>query len=71
MKRNLRIPNGYEIFPGIFVSRLLYSDDEWQIYSTNGSESVLIVGPELAAKWINMGLITRGILIPFYFESSE
>jgi len=61
MAKDLWLSKGYELPDGSKVRSLLYSGDEWQIFDTNGSNNILLVRPELAQKWNELGFLDEAL----------
>jgi cell division protease FtsH len=55
-------PRNYKLAENIIVKKVIFSDNDWQIYSCADESSVLIVKTELANYWCNAGYITSSLL---------
>ena len=71
MAKDLWLPKGYELPDGSKVRSLLYSGDEWQIFDTNGSNNILLVRPELARKWNEVGFLGESLFEDVTFGSES
>jgi hypothetical protein len=69
MPRDLWLPRGYELPDGSKTASLLFSGKDWQIFSTNGNNRILLVRPKLALRWNESGFLSEPILIEFTFGS--
>jgi len=59
MTKDLWLPKGYELADGSIMRSLLFSGDDWQILTTNGSSNILLVCPELVQKWNDNGFLSE------------
>jgi Cdc6-like AAA superfamily ATPase len=62
MAKDLWLPNGLKLDDGTTVSKLLYSGEEWQIFSTSESDNMLLATGNLAAKWCEDGFLKHELL---------
>ncbi|MFN9434991.1 MAG: ATP-binding protein [Planctomycetota bacterium] len=61
MAKDLWLPKGFELPDGSKIRSLLYSGDEWQIFDTSGSNTILLTRPELARKWDEFGFLNESL----------
>lgn len=61
------LPIGFELPDGARCGRATHEGDNWQIFETNGNGHALVVKPDLAVRWIRMGLIEDGVFQRFCF----
>lgn len=59
------LPKGYELDEYSVVTGMLHNGPEWQIYSVGDGQRLLLVLPELVAKWQQNGLITAELFSKF------
>ncbi len=69
MAKDVWLPKGYELVDGSKIRALLFSGEDWQIFSTQTSDSVLIARPELAEKWCEAGFLNESLLGSLTFGS--
>ena len=69
MAKDVWLPKGYELADGSKIKALLFSGEDWQIFSTQTSDSVLITRPELAQKWCGAGFLNESLLGSLTFGS--
>jgi len=71
MDKDLWLPNGYELTDGSKIRSILFSGEEWQIYSTQGAGDVMVVRPELAQKWCEVGFLDASLFGNISFGSAS
>ncbi len=70
MAEDVWLPREYALPDGTTIRSLRYSGEEWQIFATSGSGTVLLVKPGLAQKWCACGLLDASRLTEFSFGSA-
>jgi hypothetical protein len=58
---DLWLPRGFELQDGSKIRSLLYTGDEWQIFDTNGSNTILLTRPELVRMWDKFGFLNESL----------
>ena len=71
MAKDLWLPKGYELADGSKIRSLLFSGEDWQIFNTQGADSILVVRPELAQKWCEAGFLDESLLGSITFGSDS
>ena len=71
MAKDLWLPRGYELAGGSKIRSLLFSGDDWQIFDTNGSITILLARPELAQKWNDTGFLDEVLLGEITFGAAS
>lgn len=61
------LPVGYTLPDGAKARVVLFSGINWQIFETQGNGFALVAHDELALRWIESGLVDRGLLSCFNF----
>jgi cell division protease FtsH len=57
MAKDLWLPKGMTLHDGSSVKKLLYAGEEWQIFSTSGSDNFLLATSSLESKWVEVGFL--------------
>ena len=71
MAKDLWLPKGYELPDGLKIRSLLYSEDEWQIFDTDGSNNILVARPELAQKWNEFKFLDESLFVDISFGAKS
>ena len=61
MASPLWLPKGYELPDSSRIRSVIYSDTEWQIFDTNGSNNILVANQELVRKWNDGGFLDEAL----------
>jgi hypothetical protein len=65
------LPIGYEMSDESKIKELLFSELNFQIYDTTGSNKAIIVRSYLADKWLKSGFIDKNLFNKFIFGSEN
>lgn len=60
-------PRNYKLSDSCILQKMLFAGENWQIYSLSDSSRALFACDELAAYWINRGLLEESVLSSFLF----
>lgn len=67
MTLDVWLPIGHLLPDGARTGRPLYAGHGWQIFETQGEGRALLADDEMVGRWMNAGLVERGVLAPFTF----
>ncbi|MFM6996406.1 MAG: ATP-binding protein [Limnohabitans sp.] len=65
------LPIGFVLPDGANTRTALFEGGNWQIFATSVGGKALVVTPDLAARWIEAGLLDEGQLSKFTFGNSK
>ncbi|MDR0816756.1 MAG: ATP-binding protein [Desulfovibrio sp.] len=62
MVKDVWLPKGHKLSDDSKIQALLFSDNDWQIFTTDGASNILLICLDLARKWCDAGLLASTML---------
>jgi len=71
MAKDLWLPKGFKLADGSKIQSLLFSEDDWQVFETSGSDNILLARTELAQKWGDTRFLDESLFIDITFGAAS